>query len=84
MIRLLCFTLMIYGGLVGTGRAADVDLPATMPVRIVMMSNGLSNQAVAVAADTGIRDLSELEGTCRAPPQALICSWPLPGWRWRP
>lgn len=32
------------------------------PLRLVMTSNGLSNQAVAVAADTGITSFSELRG----------------------
>ncbi|MFP6807053.1 MAG: TAXI family TRAP transporter solute-binding subunit [Pseudomonadales bacterium] len=33
-----------------------------VPVRLVMMSVGLSNQAVAVAANSGITDLSQLRG----------------------
>ena len=32
------------------------------PLRLVMTSNGLSNQAVAVAADTGITSFAELRG----------------------
>ena len=32
------------------------------PVRLLMTSNGLSNQAVAVAADTGVTSFSELRG----------------------
>lgn len=32
------------------------------PVRLLMTSNGLSNQAVAVAADTGVMSFSELRG----------------------
>lgn len=32
------------------------------PVRLLMTSNGLSNQAVAVAADTGVTNFSELRG----------------------
>ncbi|MEE4361329.1 MAG: TAXI family TRAP transporter solute-binding subunit [Pseudomonadales bacterium] len=33
-----------------------------LPIRLVAMSNGLSNQALAVAADTGITRFSELRG----------------------
>jgi len=33
-----------------------------MPLRIVMMSNGLSNQSLAVATDTGVTELSQLKG----------------------
>jgi len=33
-----------------------------LPLRLVFMSNGDSNQAIAVAADTGIRTLAELKG----------------------
>jgi uncharacterized protein len=33
-----------------------------LPLRLVMTSNGDSNQALAVAADTGIRSFAELEG----------------------
>ncbi|MBD3647887.1 MAG: TAXI family TRAP transporter solute-binding subunit [Pseudomonadales bacterium] len=45
----------------GVFQFADVDW-GPMPVRVVMMSNGLSNQAVAVAADSGIKTLSDLKG----------------------
>jgi len=33
-----------------------------MPVRVLMMSNGLSNQSVAVAGDSGITQWSQLKG----------------------
>jgi|TARA_B100000315_G_scaffold256904_1_gene304109 TRAP transporter TAXI family solute receptor len=33
-----------------------------MPLRLVMMSNGLNNQALAVTADSGIRTLRQLAG----------------------
>ena len=33
-----------------------------MPLRVVMMSSGLSNQAVAVTAQSGIESLTELRG----------------------
>ena len=33
-----------------------------MPVRVLMMSNGLSNQSVAVTADSGITQWSQLKG----------------------
>lgn len=33
-----------------------------LPIRLVAMSNGLSNQALAVAADTGVTRFSELRG----------------------
>ena len=33
-----------------------------LPLRLVLMSKGDSNQAIAVAADTGIKTLSELKG----------------------
>ena len=33
-----------------------------MPIRITMMSNGLSNQSLAVAADTGVKKFSQLKG----------------------
>ena len=33
-----------------------------LPLRLVMMSNGLNNQALAVTADSGIKTLSQLKG----------------------
>jgi TRAP transporter TAXI family solute receptor len=33
-----------------------------LPIRITMMSNGLSNQSVAVAKDTGVKEFSQLRG----------------------
>jgi len=33
-----------------------------MPIRITMLSNGLSNQSLAVAADTGVKEFSQLRG----------------------
>ncbi len=45
----------------GTFQFADTKW-GPMPLRVVMMSNGLSNQSLAVAADTGIRQFSELKG----------------------
>ena len=33
-----------------------------MPIRMVMMSNGKNNQALAVAADSGIKTLADLKG----------------------
>ncbi|MBT3736723.1 MAG: TAXI family TRAP transporter solute-binding subunit, partial [Gammaproteobacteria bacterium] len=33
-----------------------------LPIRITMLSNGLSNQSLAVAADTGVKEFSQLRG----------------------
>jgi TRAP-type uncharacterized transport system substrate-binding protein len=45
----------------GVFQFADPDW-GPMPVRVLMMSNGLSNQSVAVTADSGITQWSQLKG----------------------